>query len=430
VTAETFRYSIERALSPTLYSPAGAVVQDIEGEQSFRDGTAPHISGIRVNGGRLSITLTQPSPDFLQRLALPYFCPVPPGTPFRAGGAVMGRNALTGVGYIPSAGPYYIAAYNNDKYVILKRNPNYHGQRPHALDAIALREGVDAGVAVQRIQNQGWDGIVSSGHDGSVAIDPLLIPGGSLASRYGGSASQRYVAASLPSVGYIALNTSRGPLAKASIRRAVALAIDPATVAAIWQESPSRALLPPGLAAGGRASTSLAPDPVKAAKLLRGRRVRLTFAASSGCDPCLQEARAVRAELAPIGIHTTIKEFSNPGLVFNSGDPNIDMVDDGTELDYPDPASFLTLLLQQNMPDGWLSQQVSNEVDQVARFSGKARASAAVALATRLATQEVPVIPYGYQVQGEFFAPKLGCTVFPPMGYGVDLAALCLHGRS
>ena len=175
LTAETFRYSIERALSPKLgdFNPASYFVDDIEGEQAFRAGQAEHISGLSASGNRLVITLRSPSPDFPERLSVPIFCPVPVGTPFVAGAPAHGQPRAA-AGYIPSAGPYYVADWNNDKYVILKRNPNYQGPRPHALDAIALREGVDAAAAVERINQNGWDGIVSSGHNGSNPIDPLL----------------------------------------------------------------------------------------------------------------------------------------------------------------------------------------------------------------------------------------------------------------
>jgi hypothetical protein len=78
------------------------------------------------------------------------------------------------------------------------------------------------------------------------------------------------------------------------------------------------------------------------------------------------------------------------------------------------------------MPTGWLSPDVVQKVDAVSALSGAARQPAAAALAQRLAVREVPVIAYGNRMQGEFFSPKLGCRVFPPMGYGVDLAALCL----
>src|SRR6266571_2387782 len=113
VTAETFRYSIERALSPRLAEgpvvanpPGPHVIDDIEGERAFLDGTASHISGLRAAGDTLSITLIRPSPDFLERLALPFFCLVPVGTPFVAGAPHGGTGDE---GYIVSAGPYYVA---------------------------------------------------------------------------------------------------------------------------------------------------------------------------------------------------------------------------------------------------------------------------------------------------------------------------------
>ena len=87
VTAETFRYSIERALSPKLgdETPGPQFLGDVFGIEAFRDGTADHIDGLKVQGDQLSITLTAPSPDFLTRLAPPYFCPVPVDTPFVSG---------------------------------------------------------------------------------------------------------------------------------------------------------------------------------------------------------------------------------------------------------------------------------------------------------------------------------------------------------
>jgi len=42
----------------------------------------------------------------------------------------------------------------------------------------------------------------------------------------------------------------------------------------------------------------------------------------------------------------------------------------------------------------------------------------------------VPIAAVGYPVLGELFSPRLGCRIFPPFGYGVDLAALCLAEAS
>src|SRR5205823_2559430 len=147
---------------------------------------------------------------FLERLALPFFCAVPLGTAFVAGGPKVGGGPYGG-GATPSAGPYYIANANNEVYVILKRNPNYHGPRPHSLDEIALREGVDASVAVGRVEREGWDGVVSSGENGGG--DPLLDPTGALAVKFRKAAAGRdqYVPVLLPETGFLALDASRGP---------------------------------------------------------------------------------------------------------------------------------------------------------------------------------------------------------------------------
>ncbi|MDP9297547.1 MAG: ABC transporter substrate-binding protein [Actinomycetota bacterium] len=201
VTAETFRFSIERALSPRMprFAPGPRFIGDIAGETAFRAGRADHISGIMARGDVLAITLARQSADFLERLALPFFCPVPIGSPIGVPdvGAVM--RAPGGQLTIPSAGPYYIADFNTGEYMILKRNPNYTGPRPHALDAIALREGIDPGQAIGSVQDGSWDGIVN-------LYDPLLDPAGAIAQKWGpGSPAalggdQRYFPVPLPAV--------------------------------------------------------------------------------------------------------------------------------------------------------------------------------------------------------------------------------------
>jgi hypothetical protein len=49
-------------------------------------------------------------------------------------------------------------------------------------------------------------------------------------------------------------------------------------------------------------------------------------------------------------------------------------------------------------------------------------------LADRVVDDEVAVAAYGNDVVTAFLSPRLGCRVFPPLGYGIDLAALCLNG--
>ena len=126
VTAATIRYGIERALSPRLNDdlPGAQYLFDLNGVAKFRAGETTHIAGIHTNGNQIALTLIAPSPDFLERLSLPFFCPVPLDTPIVHAG-------LPDLAP-PSAGPYTMDQRFNGEYMILTRNPNYQGPRPHA----------------------------------------------------------------------------------------------------------------------------------------------------------------------------------------------------------------------------------------------------------------------------------------------------------
>jgi DNA-binding SARP family transcriptional activator len=164
VTAQTFKYSIERALSPRLADnptgqrpPAPRMIGDIAGEKAYRRGKRHTISGIHVDGDTLSITLIRPSADFLDRLTTSFFCPVPKGTPFIAGGPYMPRPS--GGGPVVSDGPYYVADEANGAFVTLKQNPNYTGPRPRHFKEIMIREDVAAPGAVTLVTTGAADGI-------------------------------------------------------------------------------------------------------------------------------------------------------------------------------------------------------------------------------------------------------------------------------
>jgi DNA-binding SARP family transcriptional activator/ABC-type transport system substrate-binding protein len=440
LTAETFRDSIERAVSPQLPSDPnlapgpGSSMDDIKGARAFRKGEALHISGLRAAGNQLSITLTKPSVDFLERLAGQSFCPVPRGTPALSGAANIGvgANAFT----IPSAGPYYVADWRDNKYVILKRNPLYRGPRPHRLDSIALREGVDLGVALERIRHGGWDGIVSSGHTSTQFTDRGLDPSSPLGKQYGkGSpAGLQYVDVPLSHTTYIVLNAAHGPLADSTVRRAIAFAVDRTAIAPIWDSTPTDQLLPK-VTTGfrDRHLYSLKPDLATARGLMHGRQLEAVMVLDrTGDAGLLEEARRLRAELSLIGIRLRLKPLSwdAAGRALDSGHPRIDTLDSGL-LDGPDGASFLeqVFLTTGSVPRTWLTPAVRRAVEQVSRLSGSERQAAAGALADRLLKRDVPLVAIGNRVQGELFAPTVGCRVFPATGAGVDLAALCRRDR-
>jgi DNA-binding SARP family transcriptional activator/ABC-type transport system substrate-binding protein len=417
--AETFRYSIERALSPKLgpLAPGIGFLGDLEGVWAFRAGRARHIAGIRVNGDRISFKLTAPSPDFLERLALPSFCPVPRDTPIINGGV----GVYTGPAP-PGAGPYtFWGGVFNGEYAILKRNPNYGGSRPQRLDWIAFREGIDTEKAVGRVERGSYDAIEQ--------YDPLLAPGGEVARRFPAANARgraSYRAFPQPSTAYLAFDASRPPFSDPGLRRAVSSALDRTTLATFWNETPTDRLLPPTVR-GGRAPRSAPANPAQARRRVAGtRRIPVRMAVQTGDAASRRFVDVVHAELAPLGIDVQPAVVADVGAALRDPGADIQLAFLNTTLDYPDPGSFLTEMLGKSVPSSWLPAATRSAVDRLARQTGAARDQAALLLADRLATRDVPVVAFGTTTIGALVAPHLRCRVWNGVDPGLDFAALCI----
>ena len=129
VTAQTFKATIERTLNPRMHAYYAQFLTDIVGAGAYMSGNAAHIAGVIANGDTLTFRLLAPAPDFLARISQPAAsCAVPSDTPVNRKGQNM----------IPSAGLYYVTSYTPRQGVVLTRNPNYHGRRPHHFARIQL----------------------------------------------------------------------------------------------------------------------------------------------------------------------------------------------------------------------------------------------------------------------------------------------------
>jgi ABC-type oligopeptide transport system substrate-binding subunit len=337
-------------------------------------------------------------------------------------------STTSGEGYEVSAGPYYVADASGEGHVILRRNPNYPGPRPHALDAIAIREKGDASAALDHIQNKGWDGITSM-------FDPALEPGGLVDRRWGAESpaapdKQQFFLTPQSATRFIAFNGNRGIFADARVRRAAALAIDRSALAAAWGALPTDQLLSPALPQyRNRELYPLSASVARARALIKGRRSgNALMAIPTGCDQCTEAAHVVRRNLATVGINVTIRELDDLGAAIESG-ARFDLLDTSTALPYPDSASFLARMFD-DIPSGWVPAGVRARVEGLADMSGNRRQAAAGSVADRLATEEVPVAAYGTPQTSQFISPRIGCRVLSPFANGLDLAAACINASS
>jgi ABC-type transport system substrate-binding protein len=393
VTAESVRYSIERALSPKLGTPRPAATY-------LRD-----LVRIAVRGDRISFTLRAPSRDFLERLSLPYYCTVPVGTPIVNGGVQPIAP--------PSTGPYYMASRNNGAWTVLKRNPNYRGPHPAPLDAIVIREGVDAEKAVGQVERGEWQGLALT--------DRAVLAGSAVARRYskrGAPLAYRL----LPELhlDYLALNTGRGPLRSVVLRRRIAAVPDRRALAADTDgDAPTSSLLP-GLEGGAAGSTPTGP--------VAPKRVTLRMAVDSACWQCRQLADVVAAQLRPLGVTVVPVGVANVAAALRSVGARIDLAALSTELPFPDPASFLEQMLTRDVPPSWVPAATRTSVNALDRLAGRARHRAAVHLARRIAGKDVPIVPFGTPHIGLLLRPQLGCRHLDAYDFELDLTTLCLAG--
>src|SRR4029079_5096035 len=146
-------------------------------------------------------------PDFLARMAMPFFAAVPVDLPVVA----------NGVTTPPSAGPYYIASREIGRSIVLKRNPFYKGSRPHNLQQVNYTIGNSQDATYLRVDK--GDADYAAG-----GIPPSQYA--SVAQKYGVNKGRLFVRPRL-GIQYFALNTQR-PIFKNNLqlRRAINYAID------------------------------------------------------------------------------------------------------------------------------------------------------------------------------------------------------------
>ena len=91
VTAATFQHALERDLTPKQASYFGATfLSDVQGASTYK-GLPAHVSGIKVTGDQLSITLTKDDAGFLSKVATPFACAIPKDTPINCEGRPVDR---------------------------------------------------------------------------------------------------------------------------------------------------------------------------------------------------------------------------------------------------------------------------------------------------------------------------------------------------
>jgi len=429
ITAADFKQAFLRGANGKMNSPAISYEHEVVGADAYNKGQASGISGITASGNKLTIRLTRAAPDFVSRTTMPFFCPIPPSTPFDE----------NGINNPPGSGPYYIAQYTPDRLIDIRRNPQYKGKRVHRADRFVYKL-TNASLEACRLQT------IQGGVDWCVdGIPPNTYA--QVAKDYGINRKNGQYWEN-PEVGfsYMAMNTSR-PIFKnnAKLRKAVNFAINrPLLIAqgGFHSGKPTDQMLPPAMP--GYKNVNAYPLKYGSAAVTKARALAkgntrdgkiVLYNGNAGSRRL--RSQVVKANLENIpGINVEVKLFTRATQKELTGKRNepFDMTDEGWIADYLDPFSFIGALLQgesiqetENVNISYFNVPKYNRAIKAAgALGGKPRFLAFGKLDVQLTTANdaVPWASYQNFIARDFVSKHVGCYIYHPV-FQMDLPNLC-----
>jgi ABC-type oligopeptide transport system substrate-binding subunit len=347
VTANNFKYAINRTLNKTLASPGAQFITDtngtnIVGGAAVNAGKAKSASGVVVKGNKLIVHLTKPDATFMAKIPKPVVQATTPSLPLT-------KTVVTVSGQkLPSAGPYYYSRNDVNRLTSVRRNPFYKNgagrTRPHNL------QGLD----VLWNQNEAtlFNQTKANAVDENNTISPDQI--GGLKKTYKINKSRFWVEPQ-NCTGYLPMNMSNSVFkGNLKLRQAVNYAIQRKPYvgqAGPLAGDPWTHLLNPNVP-GWQNAKIYATNLSKARSLAKGstdKKITVYYRSSGSANQ--GQAQIVRGNLIQLGFNPNninMKGFSGGniytamGVRGNDADMGVSM---GWCSDYPDPYDWLNILL-------------------------------------------------------------------------------------
>jgi peptide/nickel transport system substrate-binding protein len=423
ITPAVVKSTFLRLLNKKMASPAYGFFDVIAGADAYNSGKAKDVSGITTTANGVTFKLTTPTGSFLRRIAMPFTCPVPTGTPPKP----------VDNGSLPSSGPYAIASYTPNRSLVLQKNAQFGslGGRSAGADRVEMQIGVDpaqAGLQIKAGQLDFYLSRLAPQFANQALKDPTL--------------KGRVFANPDPSVIYLWLNNTVPPLDKPQVRQAINLALNRTLLVRVWggpsQGRATDQIFPPTMP--GWKDYKAYPDTpnlVKAKLLMKQAGVTgpvsLVIRTRSDAPGFTDLAQAVQEQLKPLGIDLKIQsapDSVNFGVI-STVKNKIPMGINSWTWDYPDGDDFFGPLLdgRRITPTGnndvamFDNDSINARIDRAQKLLGNARVAAWQALDERTMRTYAPWAPLLNTVRVDVVSSKLSGYVYQPV-YGIDIAAL------
>jgi ABC-type oligopeptide transport system substrate-binding subunit len=425
ITAANFVAAFNRDANPQLKSPTDQYLHEIVGADAVLQGQATEISGVRaLDRYTLQIRTTQPLPDLVSRLTMPFFCPVPVGTPGKE------QDEL------PGSGPFYIASHVPNRQLLLSRNPFYGGNRHPHVQHIEWTLGIGGEASRVAVEHNQSDLSALNG------VPDADVP--ELVRKYGVNrkGGRFFVHPALGTWRFV-FNHARPAFnapGQIPFKQAINWALD--RHALVAENGPltgkrTDQILPPALT---RAANIYPLGGVNQERLARARTLlakakkptKLVLYAINA-SATINWAQIFRYDLKQIAIDVDVKYF-DPSELYNRlrtpGEP-WDVALGAVGADYADPFVFFAELdgrrgsRNPNLGGYFNRPRYNRRIEAINRLRGAARSAAWANLDADMMRNDPPWAPFMNGVRRHFISQSFGCYLYQPALGDIDLVAAC-----
>lgn len=410
VTAQDFKYSIERVANPATLSPtAENYLGDIVGVKDKLNRKAAEVSGVQVvDDYTVKITIDAPKSYFLAKLTFPTAYIVDKNNVERGGRAWTNQPNGTG--------PFKLKEYVRAQRIILAKNEYYYGEIKPKVDEVHFI--LSGGSAMTMYENGDLESVYVTISD----IERVSDPNSPLN-------KQLYIGPAL-TTGFVVFNTRKPPFDDPKVRLAFAYAIDRQKVIdVVYRKMPlaAQTILPPGMPGYAEPTNPITYDPAKAKQLLAeskyaGKLPDITWTTIGGGGSAAQNIQVMAAMLKDnLGARISIQQTDDASFFNTIDDPAknpYQMFDVGWAADYVDPQNFLDILFRSTSTQNWASYsnpEVDKLLDQAALENDNAVRFKLYQQAEQLILNDAPVIPLTHSREYWLTKPYVKGMIYPPI---------------
>lgn len=390
VTAQTYVYTLTRALLPDIKSPIATFFEaNIVGQADVNSGRTKTLTGVKaIDNQTLQITLSQPTPYFLEEMTNSLYFPLNKQVIDQYGQTDWPNHVA---GSPVGTGPFIVKEWDHKVKMILVPNPHYYGAKTK-LTEVDMTFVTDPSTAFHSYQAKQYDFVWNITPNDQVNAKSM--PG--------------FVRKSLLQSDLLFFSNKRPPFNNVAVRQAFAYALDKTLlVHAVFKDAvvPASTIIPPGMPGYQPNYPGIPYDRSKAKELFQSAypdvskvppitfsfpNSQVTPSEAAALQQMWQDALGVHVDLRPVDL-----------IAYNSQTANHQIQFGFTQwgADFPDPYDWLALNLLSTAPNNngdWNNPTFDQTIAQAEKASGDARIKL-YNQAEQIAIQDVGWLPLDHQ---------------------------------